>query len=405
MLRVYPALSVPAYRQTWAGMLPSQLATNMGEVATPYAAFVLTGSATAIGLVSLAGGVPMMALTLVGGVAADRLPRGAILVAAQLLSVIGTAVLAATVIAGHLEVWHLAAFAALQGTVFAFNNPSYQALLAGLVPRRVLGSAIALHMTGFNAARVVGPSLAGSLLGIPAIGLGGVYSVMATMNAVSLTSLLALRRQHAAARTATAQASTGSSSGWAQLTEGLTYVFSVPLLRTLLLMGLVPVLVAFPVQAMLPIFSERVYAAGPVGLGILSASIGLGALAGSIVGAGLAQRGNLIRIQIWIGVVLGIGLVGFAFAPSLWVAAALAAVIGFAQLIYMVINNGMIMSSAEARLHGRVTSVNMLRFSVTPLAILAATSAAEVFGPRTTVALGGTIMLVSMLALSRIRLG
>jgi MFS family permease len=395
---------VPVYRQTWAGMLPSQLATNMGDIATPYAAFMLTGSATAIGLVSLAAGLPMMALTLVGGVAADRLPRRAILLAAQLVSMIGTGLLAAIGLAGALEVWHLAAFAAMQGTVFAFNNPSYQALLAELVPRPVLRSAIALHMTGFNAARVVGPSLAGSLLAIPAIGLAGVYGVMATMNAVCLSSLIALRRQHDAARIATTRVSVGNPSGWAQLTEGLTYVFTVRLLRMLLLMGMVPVLVAFPVQAMLPIFSERVYAAGPVGLGILSASIGLGALAGSVVGAGLAHRANPIRIQIWIGVVLGVGLVCFAFAPSLWIAALLAAVIGFAQLVYMVINTGMIMSSSEARLHGRVTSVNMLRFSVTPLAILAATTASEAFGPQTTVAVGGAIMLGSMLALSRVRL-
>jgi hypothetical protein len=124
-------------------------------------------------------------------------------------------------------------------------------------------------------------------------------------------------------------------------------------LRTLLLMGMAPMLFAFPVQAMLPIFVERVFLAGPVGLGVLSASIGLGALGGSIVGAGLAQRGNPVRIQLQVGALLGAALIGFALAPSIWIAAPLAAVIGFCQLVYMVLNNGMIMASADARLHGR----------------------------------------------------
>jgi MFS family permease len=386
-------------------MLPSQLAINMGDVATPYAAFLLTGSATTIGLVSLAGGVPMMAFTLVGGVVADRLPRRAILLAAQLLALLGTMAVTLVVLSGRLEVWHLAAFGALQGTVFAFNNPSYQAFVAELVPRHMLRSAIAMNMTGFNLARVVGPSVAGSLLAIATIGLGGVYGVMAAMNGVAFSSLLALRRFH---RAAAAKPTAWSSeppmerlSGWAQLTEGLRYVVSVPALRTLLLAGMIPVLFAFPVQAMLPIFAERVYSAGPVGLGILSASTGLGALVGSVVGAGLTHRGNPVRIQLRIGALLGAALIGFALAPALWIAAALAALIGFSQLVYMVLNNGMIISSAESRLHGRVTSVNMLRFSITPLAILAATWLSDAIGPKPTVAIGGSIVVVAMLALAR----
>ena len=384
-------------------MLPSQVAINMGEVATPYAAFLLTGSATAIGLVSVIAGLPMMAFTLVGGVVADRLPRRAILLAAQLLAVVGTVVLTAVIVLGRLEVWHLAAFGALQGTLFAFNNPSYQAFVAELVPRHMLRSAIAMNMTGFNLARVVGPSVAGSLLAVASIGLAGVYGTMAAMNAVALSSLLALRRYHGAVKPTPTRAPAVRLSGWAQLVEGLSYVASVPLLRTLLLMGMIPLLFAMPIQAMLPIFAERVYVAGPLGLGVLSASIGLGALSGSIVGASLSHHGNPVGIQLRIGAVLGVALICFALAPSLWVAAPLAAVIGFSQLVYMVLNNGMIIATAEARLHGRVTSVNMLRFSITPLAILAATWSADTIGAQPTVALGGGILIGAMLLLGRRR--
>src|SRR5262249_61843723 len=83
LVRIYPALSVARFRLAWAGMLPSQAAVNMGEVATPYAAFVLTGSGTAIGVVPLIGGLPMLLFTLVGGVVADRVPRYTVLIGAQ----------------------------------------------------------------------------------------------------------------------------------------------------------------------------------------------------------------------------------------------------------------------------------------------------------------------------------
>jgi MFS family permease len=386
-------------------MLPSQVAINMGEVATPYAAFLLTGSATAIGLVSVAAGIPMMAFTLVGGVVADRLPRRAILLVAQLLAVLGCGLVAWVTFSGRLEIWHLAAFSGLQGTLFAFNNPAYQAFMADLVPRSMLRTAIALQMTGFNLARVVGPSIAGILLAIPAVGLAGVFGVMATLNSVALSSLILLRRHHAVARRAPAPRQKTTSSSWAQLTEGLRYVASVPLLRTLLLMGMVPLLFAMPVQSLLPIFAERVYDAGPLGLGILSAAVGVGAVCGSVVGASLTRHADPVLVQLRVGAGLGAALLAFAVAPALWVAVPLAGLIGFSQLIYMVLNNGMIISTAEASLRGRVTSVNMLRFSITPLAILGAAWLTDQIGARQTVAAGGLVLLATMLWLSRRTIG
>jgi MFS family permease len=228
LLRIYPALSIPTFRLTWAGMLPSQAAVNMGEVATPYAAFLLTGSATAIGVVSLIAGLPMMLFTLVGGVMADRLPRRAILMASQASAFVATAILTWVVIGGHLEVWHLAAFGAVQSTLFAFNNPAYQAFIAELVPRPMVRSAIAVHMTGFNLARVGGPSVAGVLLAIPAIGLAGVYAGMSVMNALALSSLIRLRSYHSLAKVSAPRSQRAAGSSWGQLTEGLRYVTLCP---------------------------------------------------------------------------------------------------------------------------------------------------------------------------------
>src|SRR6185503_6969237 len=117
---------------------------------------------------------------------------------------------------------------AIQSTLFAFNMPAYQALIAELVPRSQIRSAIALHMTGFNLARVAGPSLAGAMLAIPALGLAGVYSGMTGMYGLALASLVALRRSQPAPIADPVHLGV-RPSGWAHLTEGLRYVASTPL--------------------------------------------------------------------------------------------------------------------------------------------------------------------------------
>ncbi|MDQ3811926.1 MAG: MFS transporter, partial [Chloroflexota bacterium] len=226
------------------------------------------------------------------------------------------------------------------------------------------------------------------------LGLAGVYSVMALMNAAALTSLVRLRRHQVAA--ASGQRVVARGGSWAHMAEGLRYVASAPLLRTLLLMGLFPVLFTLPLSALLPILVARVYESGPGVLGVLSACLGLGALGGSIVGAGLATHKRPVEIQLAIGVGLGSGLVALALAPTYWLAAPMVAVIGFCQLLYMVLNNGQIIALADARMHGRVTSVSMLRFSMSPMAILAATWQADVIGPRSTVLLGGAVTIAGM---------
>jgi MFS family permease len=393
LLRIYPALSVPAFRMTWAGMLPAQIAITAGEIATPYAAFALTGSATAIGLVSLVAGLPMMLFTLVGGVVADRLPRRIVLISAQLTFLIVTATLTSIVASGRLEVWHLAAVGAIQSTLFSFNMPAYQAFIAELVPRSLIRNAVALHMTGFNLSRIIGPSLAGAMLAVPALGLTAIYASMTAMYGLALASLIPGRRLEPLPPTAEL---TKRPSGWAHLIEGLRYVTAAPLMRTLLLMGLIPVLFTMPLQALLPIFVARVYEAGPGVLGVLSAAIGLGALVGSVFGASLTHHSRPVGVQLTIGLLLGVAVIGFGLAPTYWVAVPVAALIGFCQLTYMVLNNGMIISSAEPRLHGRVSSVNMLRFSMTPISILIATWLSDLIGPQWTVAIGGTITVLAM---------
>ena len=137
LLRLYPALASPNFRLLWLGMMPATLAVMMNQVASPFAAFTLSNSAAILGIVSLAQGLPMLLLSLVGGVAADRLPRRLVLIGSQLTLGLAAAALAALGISGNLQVWHVVAASFVQGAAFAFNMPARQAYIAELVTRPV----------------------------------------------------------------------------------------------------------------------------------------------------------------------------------------------------------------------------------------------------------------------------
>src|SRR5262249_9401628 len=196
--RLYPALGAPAFRMLWLGMLPSTLAWQLNAVASGYAAFVLSDSATTLGIVSIASGLPVLALSLVGGVVADRFPRRAVLLLAQSTFAVATGAVAAAALAGRLQVWHLGGLGLVQGVAMSFNIPARQAYIAELVGPHLLRNAVALNNAGMNGCRIVGPALAGALLAMPAIGIGGVFGLMTAMYAAVLLLLLQLPAPSAA---------------------------------------------------------------------------------------------------------------------------------------------------------------------------------------------------------------
>ena len=155
-VRVYPALGNSAYMLLWLGMMPATLAVMMNQVVSPYAAFTLSQTAAVLGIVSLAQSLPMSVLALVGGVAADRLPRRLVLMASQVALGLGAAVLAVLGLTGSLQVWHIIVASFFQGAAFAFNMPARQAYIAELVPRAHLANAAALNNAGQNFCRVAG---------------------------------------------------------------------------------------------------------------------------------------------------------------------------------------------------------------------------------------------------------
>jgi MFS family permease len=388
LLRLFPALAVPPFRLLWLGMLPGTLAWQMSVVATGYAAFVLSNSATVLGLVSSAIGLPMLVFSLIGGVVADRLPRRRVLLATQAVLGLAAAGLAVLSLGGLLAAWHLVALGHAQGTAFAFNMPARQAYIAELVSdKALLRSAVALNNAGVNFCRIAGPALAGVLLSLPAVGVPGVFVGMTALYVLVLATLV---RLPASAPAAADEA--GRRGGWAHLVEGLGYIRSSPVLLALLGLAFVPLFLGMPYQTLMPVFSERVFAAGAAGLGTLMAANGVGALAGSLAVAALASGRRLAPLQLGVGVVFGVGLVAFGLAPAFWIGAAALLAVGFASASYTALNSTLIMANTEPRLYGRVMSVWLLTFGLVPLATLPTAWLADRIGAPTTVAGAGALV-------------
>jgi MFS family permease len=395
VLSLYPALSNAPYRVLWLGMLPATLAVMMNQIAGPYAAFTLSGSASVLGLVSLSQGLPMLVLGLVGGVAADRLPRRLVLIGSQATLGLAAGSLAVLALAGTLQVWHVVAASFVQGAAFAFNMPARQAYIAELVSRPLLANAVALNNAGQNFCRVAGPALAGVLLAIPGAGMAGAFLSIASMYGVALATLVRLPgRMRPVASVGRVSMASGASvgGGRSQVVEGVRYVRSSPTILSLIGMNLVVVMFGMPYQTLMPVVAERVFDAGASGLGLLMAGSGAGALAGSVTIAGLSRFRRPAALQLGLGISLGLALVVFSLTRWFPLAVGLLVIVGFLFAAFSALNNTLLMANTERRLTGRVMSIYLMTWAATPIGAVPLAWLAERAGAPLALALAGTIV-------------
>jgi MFS family permease len=392
ILRLYPALGNSAFRMLWLGLLPATMSFQMGVVVRPYVAFALTGSAAMLGIVSLAHGLPMLLLCLIGGVAADRWPRRAVLMWTHIVFLVSATIPAVLLFTGQLEVWHLLVASLFQGAAMPFNMPARQAYIADVAGRSLLPNAVALNNAGANFGRLVGPGVAGLLLTVPGIGIGLAFVAMAVMYVAALVTLM--RLPDAAQRPAP-EVRTARPGGLAQLMEGLRFTASSPAMLALLAMAAAMAIFGQQYQTLMTVFAERVFHVGAGGLGIAMAIAGLGALAGAVMVAAVTRFGRPGALQVGLGVVFSVALIGFGLAPSFPVALFALVVVGFCGSAFMGLNSTLITSNAPPHLYGRIMSIYMLTFAAQPVGAVPLAWLADVAGgPISMVVAGGVVLAI-----------
>ena len=385
-------LKFRGFRLLTFAMVPHMLAMQMSTVALGYLAFELTGAATALGLIGLGWGIPMLVLSLWGGVVADRFPRRMILLATQ--GLIGLAALTGAILllTDTIQVWHILVIALMQGTAFAFNMPARQALIAQLVPAPDLPSAIALNNTIMNVARVAGPPLAGLLIAAPFFGVDALFVLMALMYVVVLALVWRVPVDNVAVRPTT--------GGWQALVEGLQFIRHSPALLGLLALAFAPMFFGMPFQLLMPVFALGIFQAGPAGLGLLNMAAGLGAVAGSLAVGMVTRPARQRQVQGALGISFGAGLIALALCGSVGIAAVVLAIVGASSAGYLSINNTLVLEEAPHAFHGRVMSVYMMTFALMPLASFPAARLADEIGAARTVAGMGIALLVTVIAVT-----
>lgn len=375
------------YRLFFGGQLISVCGTWMQVVAQSWLVYRLTGSAVLLGLVGFCSQIPVLLLSPVGGVLADRYDRRRVMVATQVASMLLAFVLAALTLSGQVRVWHVPVLAAILGAVNAFDIPARQSFVVEMVGKDDLVNAIALNSSMFNGARILGPSLAGIL--VASIGEGWCFFANAVSYLAVIVGLMMMRLEAPAPRRPMASAR-------AHIAAGFAFVWQArPIRALLLLMGLVS-LVGMPYSVLMPIFADQILHGGPRALGLLMGAAGLGALAGALV---LASRRGVRGLEYWIALSaagFGLSLLLFALSRSFWISAALLTLLGFCMVGQMASSNTLIQTMVPDHLRGRVMSVySMMLIGMAPFGSLLAGILAQHLGAPLAVAAGGGLCLAA----------
>jgi MFS family permease len=382
----FASLRYREYRLLWIGTLFSSSGQWIQQVSLGWLTYTLTGSPFLLGAINGLRALPLLFLGPFGGVAADRLDRKRLMLSTQLFLMAITAVFATVVFTGHAQVWNVALFTLLTGVAWAFNMPVRQSVVPNLVPRSALMNAMALNSAGFNITRIVGPSLAGLL--IATVGIAGNFS----LQALAYLGVAAMVWQmHIPPRESTAARAVSVRSN---LAEGASFVWRHPTLRAQMTLALVPVVIALPYVALMPIFAKDVLHLGPGGFGILMAAPGVGAVIGtlSIASLGNVQRKGLLLFAALMG--LGVTLVLFAMSRSFPLSVALLVLAGGFQMTYMTTNQTLVQLSTPDVFRGRVMGIYMLNQGLLPLGSLLAGTLADVWSAPLAVTLMGSAVVV-----------
>jgi MFS family permease len=384
---VHELLRLPAYRWLFTSNMAFFLAMQSQALVRGFLAFEMTDSEFALGGVSFAVAVPMLVVSPIGGVLADRVDRRRLIMVAQGLVLVSEIAVLSLYLTGHLVFWHLIGAALVMGCVFPLMMPARQAIVANLVGRERLGSAVALNMTGMNTARVVGPALGGVLI------LGDdIRLAYAAGIAIYAAALLCMLRIDPAPPPAGAR----DVSPWSSLVGGFEYLASQRLVTLLLLFGLLPMFLTMPFQQLLPAFAQKVWPVGASGLGVLSAAVGLGGVGGSLLVAWRGDRGGRLRVQLVSMLGFGSLLALFCWVPHFPVALVLAFLANVLASVFGTVNSTSIQVLIPDAVRGRVSSFLMMSFSLPLLGVLPVSYAARELGVQQ--AVSGAALLATALA-------
>ena len=346
---------------------------EMRAIAQSWLALELTDSQAWVGAVNGLPALVMIALSLLGGVAADRFPKRNILLIVRLLMISLGLVVGYLVAVEAITIWALLGLALVQGGIAAFGMPANQSLVVELVGRDNVLTATSLVQSLAGLSLVLGPALGGFILGI--WGVAPVYFAVAGIHAVAAVGILMVRNRKV-------HRSAESKSAMTEIAEGLRFVRGNSLVRMLMIMNVLGMFAGF-MFPLIPVYARDVLEVGEAGYGMLMGAVGLGGGAGTIVliTAGKVEKKG--RIVIAAAVIWLFGTFIFAFSRNYYLSLATMVVMGAGGIGYVTTINAMVQMTIPDELRGRVTSLFSITMQLFPLGffaggMLAATTSNEI---------------------------
>ena len=376
------------FRLLWFGLLVSNLGTWMQLTTEGFMVVQLAGNAKAaaldVGFLGASSAIPVVLLSPLAGFVADNFPRRSVLFVTNGMQILNASTLGTLIVTHHIALWELFILAGARSAVQAFDAPARQSWVPLLVPREIVGNAIGLNSVAFNAPSVLGPPIAGLL--IVYVGLAASYYINATLTLAVVLALAFMKP---------APPSTSKREGViSSIVAGLRFLFTHPVLRSVIIMLVVVCLFVRPYTQLMPAYAAHVVRVDARGLGFLLAASGLGAVLGSIVTAivGAHRRG-----VIWFAsaVTMAVGTTTLGCIDSFALALPVLTVTGMAVLSFAGSSNVLLQTLAPDDMRGRAISVfSMIILGLVPAGSLTLGSIASVTGLPESLRTGGIVALV-----------
>ena len=385
----FGALAHRNFRLFFIGQGISLVGTWMQNVGEGWLILTLTNSPFYVGLTAALSSLGVLLFSLYAGVVADRVDKRRVIIFMQLAFMIEAFTVAILVWTGVIAVWQVLVLATVLGIASAFDIPMRQSFIVEMVGKDDLMNAIALNSSLFNGARVIGPAIAGVLIG--AVGIAWCYFLNGLSYIAVIAGLLMMRLPPVARPPRT-------TSSWHGFREVLSYLKSDRRIRALMMLTAILSVFGFPYIAMMPVFARDVLHRGAAGYGALTSSIGIGAVIGALgialASARIRARGRLMLVG---GTAFGILLILFSASRVLALSMVLLALAGCAMIVNNSITNTLLQTAAPDHLRGRIMGFYSFVFvGMAPFGAFLFGLVAEHVGVPHTLAAGGAIVALAV---------
>ncbi len=350
--RVFKAFQYRDFRLMWIGACTSSIGTWMQIVAQGWLIYRLSHSAFLLALDQFLGGIPIFLFSLIGGVVADRVERRKILLISQYIQMFSATVLTILVATGLVHVWQILCLSFVSGFAQAFGAPAYSALIPTLVDKDDMPNAIALNSIQFNVAVMVGPALAGLVLG--KLGEKWCFGLNALSFLAPIVSLSIITTRFLPVKT--------TETMFSSLKQGIQFTRKQTSMEALIVLAFCMTALGMPMRTYIPVFVKDIFHRGPETYGNLLALMGLGSILGSlsIATAGNMRRKGLVALSALF--CLGASISAFALSRSVRVSGVILVLVGASMMAVFATVNSLVQLIVTNEMRGRVMSVYNFAF-------------------------------------------